>query len=412
MPPRRTRCRRRGATVGTLLIGTVILAGLAAIVVDLALLRLRHKELNAGCTSAALAGGSGLFDPELFEPTCPYLKALVPSTMEVEMRAVEFAANNKVGGEPLVVDPAQGDLEFQSVIDPTMFDSPLDVSGMGPINSIVVRCARTEARSNPITLVFARVLGIDSKDLTVRVRATLDQRVCGFRPVPLGNDSLTPPATDQSTVPMVPIVVDPAAWDAGACAMPTGTNDNYDCRGGFVAAGPDGIPEFSLTLNVDSMGVESGDLRLLVFTDGATAPALDGDKLLMQIIGGLTIADLNEADGGLGGEFKFDTMGKRDLDIPPAPDDVTLMKVCGGLNMISAVMTSSAPIRVWPLGSDMAGKRQVTNFAAAVVIDCVFTPGDPSTLTVTLQPCLLVSKTAITTDFPRNPYIGKLIVTQ
>lgn len=84
--------------------------------------------------------------------------------------AVASGAENKADGTPVVIDPAN-DVEFGNWDAPTKTFTVLTGAARSNANSVRVTARRTTARGNAIPLVFARVIGLSSCDLTASCTA-------------------------------------------------------------------------------------------------------------------------------------------------------------------------------------------------------------------------------------------------
>ncbi|HUT09538.1 MAG TPA: pilus assembly protein TadG-related protein [Thermoguttaceae bacterium] len=427
--PRRARRRPREGSSSLVLVfalGTVF--ALIALALNSASVSNHRVQLQAACEAAALAGAAELMDPghlyidpgHLYidveqhgstsgDPASDHLSA-AQRIAGARQRAIRFAAHNGVAGKPLLLaanetNDAGGDLVVGWVEDPTSLDSQwVPWTGTGPVNSLRVQAARSHLRGNPVTLWFGRILGVSDTDVVSSARATVDQRVYGFRPM------------GHVRVPLVPIVLlslDGASVQTSQTSARTapGRTDRFtvDPLSGDVRQGQDGIGEIELRVRLVAessaesaaeSAAQAGNASLLSFNGHGPDYAL----LREQIVQGLTAEDLET----LGGELALDQDGRLRLS------GIDLSNT-GQLNKLGQMLLDvRGQKRIWPTGKRGSDWRnnavcEIEGFMAGSVVDGYLETD--ACLTIVVQPCLLQTCTALVgTGKDRNPWIGKLVL--
>lgn len=406
-PPDRTRTRpsgRRGAVALSVVLSAAVLFGFVALGIDLAMVAYAHQQSRVGSEAAALGGAAELLNDQLLYGI-PTPSAARDATLERAVRATQLLArHNVVAGQPIDLpfdrtNRADGDIVVGWVDEPLALGSPLKPCGPGdPFNSVLVRCRRTEARGNPITLWFANLIGVGAADVMSKARATIDDRVYGFRPV------------GRTNLPLAPVGIlrsgSPGAWyDQALAVAVAGTNDRFTVnqRTGSVFALPDGIPEVELLIPLDGYSGTG-----FVNAEVCWLPGFmwDAATFARQCIGGFAPEEL----GPLGGELalRHDTT----LTLPSLAAVPTSQAGQVGSALAAIV---GQPV-VLPLGFPVHGAHgeegfQVIDFAAGRVVRCEMSPGDA--LHVVVQPGVRQTATAlVAAGWPHNPWIGKLFLTQ
>ncbi len=411
---RRTRvaaCGRAGALTVWVLVALGMLLPLVALALDLAWIWHHHLRLQAASEAGALAGAAELMDPSHLYPggepnqmpeltVASYVVPLAARIEHARERALHFAGLNGMIGEPLVLDTADSggqdrDLVVGWVEDPTSLGNPMDPwTGTGPVNSMWVRAARSPSRGNPITLWFAGTLGIGSPDVAAAARATVDQRVYGFRPA------------GHVRVPLVPVLSllgrnywlpPPSAEDA---------QDDYmvDVRTGDVVPGADGLPEITLYMPGPAASSD-GECPETACVLSLTGQAPEWGVVEDHVLHGLTLEHLAE----LGGQFALGSDGRLVLATAPQPSANDLS------SLRAALLAVRGKPRVWPVGDRLAessggGLCQVVDFVAGSVVACEIEDG---CLKIVIQPCLIETCTALVGEGrSRNLWIGKLVLSQ
>jgi len=156
----RNLCRRSGSRHGLVLVYVcVIVTVLMAIVslgVDLARVQLAKTELQAATDASARFAAAGL-------------KNILRGESAAASNAIAAAKDNFVDGSPLVLDPNN---DIKLVIWNYSNHTYKITTDPDKANGVQILAQRTQARGNPIPLVFARLLGMNSCDIHASAIAT------------------------------------------------------------------------------------------------------------------------------------------------------------------------------------------------------------------------------------------------
>ncbi|MCA9220788.1 MAG: hypothetical protein KDA71_10700 [Planctomycetales bacterium] len=272
-----------------------------------------------------------------------------------ELNAKAIATANHVADQP--VAPTSLTNFVFDINDTTCEPTPTTA-----YNGLKVTC-----EFNGITLFLSNILGNSKADLAITREARLDQRVYGFRP------------TATLPVRMCPIIY----------------TDNWNFA--VNANGVAGLITITVGDN-ETSGADSGRLCTLIpTTSSSTGQAFTGSQILL----GLTVTDLSE----FGGQFALTDTGMVRNIKAASPANSSVLQNVG--NSLAGLPNNNRVIV--PLGTEIdSSTRQITGFAAGRILSANYAS---STLTVTVEPHLLLSGTAlIDAGMPLNPYIGKLYV--
>ncbi|MBX3414544.1 MAG: hypothetical protein KF708_17790 [Pirellulales bacterium] len=390
---------RRGALSGMLVVGLILLFAVLGLALELGLIAHVQVQLQTATDAAALAGAAELLDESVLRP------GESPDwTDDIELALKQsqvFAASNVAGGQTVAILPnpqndPNGDFIvawLESSTNPG--EVPQLYPDSGRCNTLIVRAQRTQGRGNPVPLWFSPVVGIATADVLAESRATLDQRICGFRPQGLG------------AIPVVPLAAlakgSQDAWFEQSQTTPIeGVNDKYtvDYRTGVVTKGPDGIPEIELKSPLEDDAGTDGNFLVLEFNPDPQQQ----NQFQRQLELGLTAADLVDQNG----QLLLDKSGQ--LVVPGT-----------GINekLLGRLTTIVGENRVWPLFSeqtDSDGTTAVvlTGFAAGRIVDARVNEDDEAVVLV--QASTLVTGTALVRELgphdQRNPWIARLCLTR
>jgi hypothetical protein len=267
----------------------------------------------------------------------------------------------------------------------------------------------------------------------------VDRDVIGFRlKQPPGSDPTFP------ALPMVPIAIlsqpcppaqnapefwekkDLNSWEGAVMARRGFDQWSIGTSGAPVIAG-DGIPEISVTLTEGSNSNSNDNGRLVLFN-----PANDFASLVGQVKNGVTWGDL-ATDGQQPGQFLLND-GTQTQNLAPAatgslpPASSALSKggaqtLAGSVSDQTGLMGILGQPRIWVLYSGLSTHNgtptvNVVGFVVARVmtVQVAGAGGSGNSLTITLQPSVLVTDKAVTNwtlrDLgPRslyNPYVARL----
>jgi hypothetical protein len=424
-------CKRPGATVVMLLVMLGVLLAAMALAIDGSSLWNARTEMQSGVDASALASTLALADDSLLSNRPGQMRNVI---VRARQQAQQFAYSNYVLAQPLELDgnaanEHDGDIVFGFVDDPRagFQPAPSDATDSSLINAVRITGRRTKERGNPARLFLGRLFQLGSADVLADATAYLDRDVIGFRPV------------GRQTIPMSPIALlsDPSAikensWEAQVvkpATMPeAGGSDAYlhdPVRKKFrrvptEAPKGDGIFEMEVRLPLQG-GVESGEAE--DDEEGPNGVLLhvgNGDwaTLCRQITGGVGGEDLADWDGqfSLGWDNRLFVPG---LYAVPDRQSTQFMQL---LNALKTLESTGEP-RVWPLfctlqptGQEMQATVSVRGFVAARVVSVELVSEPEPQVRIILQPCQLVTATALT-DHARavkaagsltNPYIARL----
>lgn len=155
------RCtRRRGVVAVKVAVLALVLLGFTALAVDMGAIYDAKAELQRTADAAVLAAAEGLVTAGDAEPTVLALS-----------RAVEYAANNTVWGQPMELDPATDVTFGRASYNPAT--GGYDFTASSDMPDAVQVCVRKTADSpnGAFGLYFASVLGVDSVDLSATATA-------------------------------------------------------------------------------------------------------------------------------------------------------------------------------------------------------------------------------------------------
>lgn len=266
--------KRRGMTIVFVVVLIPVLLGAAALTIDVGLLVNTKTDLQIAADAAALAGVSALSTDEMMrvrmredDPS-----AMGAVTRMAERLAAEFSSYNpSLGTETTYIDPKDitvGWIDLESGTSPIVTDVP--PSQFNAVQTIVRRTHKS--RNGPVELLFARIFGIATGDVTATATAVFDDRVAGLPP---SNGPTIWPFSINETVFL-------DSFKNGGDQF--GYDDVTDSVSGFG----DGINEIHLFPNKSAPG-NFGTLNF-----GGTGSS---SELVEQIDYGLTTEDIEAATG-------------------------------------------------------------------------------------------------------------------
>lgn len=392
---------RHGFVSGTVVLATILLLAVIGLALELGLLYHVELQLQNACDSAALAGAPALLDEDVLRTSTAIDQA--DNVLAAQQAALDFGTSNVAAGMPMTFnvsddnDP-QSDIVVGWVEDPNDRRSPfIPWTGTEPYNTLQVRGVRSRARSNAVPLWLGSLFGIASADVRAEARATLDQRVYGFRPI--GNTS----------TPVVPLAVlhqgTAEAWIEQATAAAAGTNDNFavDSLTRAIQAASDGIPEIELRMALAGAGDDDDTtgnvVGLLLGSDHFKSGLFE-----RQLNVGLQAGDLQ----AWGGQLALDDSGSL---LVPGVDRLPQ-------SVIALMQSIAGQNRVWPLFgsmSEIGGEPHyaLTGFAAGRLVEARV---EDAEIVLVVQPSVLVTSTALVRPLGPgqmlNPWIAKVQLTR
>jgi hypothetical protein len=397
---------RRGIVVGVLLLAIVFLSGFLALAVDVAKLRQTKSQLRSTCQAAALAGAAQLLDEGVLYG--------YPDQSDDILMAREYARvlgyQNPVSTLTVVLDPnkanaPRGDMVvgYLDPLGPVTQTLQLPSTDLPlAVNTLRVNARLSRNAYNKVTLWFGSLIGLTSSDVGASAQATIDRRVCGFRP------------GTNVRAPLQPLVADYDAWCRQATAAAVaGANDCFmvDPTTNLVTRGSDGIPEIRLLCGSPNAAVEGASE-----SDGATAATGAATGRCLPLVLGNTsvtrgllwtraVIGLSRDDlAPYGGEF---VLYNPVLTVPVESSIVP--------DFAYGLMDSVGQSKAWALGEPGAssGSYNVTSFGAGRIV-AVLPADDQNTVwEIVIQPSTLVCSQAVTgVNVLPNPWIAKLELTQ
>ncbi len=200
-------------------ISIFLLLTVVGLVIDLGHLYVVKQELQNAADAGASAGAMSLY--WLGSGTDPQDAQNLLSCEYAHLKAVEVVNQNRSDGNQLVIpvgDVEVGVWQFNEAKGAWEF-APLscDPANAYTINAVRVTTRRTQEVNGPVNLIFARLLGIPSVDLTGRATAMLGwvrqlRPGAGF-PIAVG-DNYVPPVGQRMWVTFSPDYSDTGGWHA------------------------------------------------------------------------------------------------------------------------------------------------------------------------------------------------------
>lgn len=368
-----TRHERRGSVVVPVAASLVVLAGIAALVVDIGRIYTARSELQACTDAAALAGANVLLN----EGRLKGLTELNQVLAAARATAADFALRNQVMGQGPSMDlnssnAADGDIVIGYLNDPTNLNAPLDFSDPFRFNTVQLLVHQDETRNGSIAMTFARVLGFNSKSIRGRAAATFQDGIVGFNVTQSGQNA-----------GLLPFALKRTVWDSLLQSGLNGSNDNYhyDSATSTVTAGSDGIPELNLYPGAGIGQLPPGNFGTVDIGAANNSTA----DICRQILYGVNETDLSY----FGGELRLGADGTLPLN-----GDTGLS--AGFKDELAAIKGQPRTI---PLFNSVSGNGNnsyyiVTAFAGVRIMNVKLT-GAPSGKQVIVQPAVVVDGSAV-----------------
>lgn len=151
---RNVKSSRRGVTLVYMMMTLTAMCAVTSLAVDYGVVQLSKMELRRCADAAARAGAH----------------ALGTSNASGITLALQYAAANKVNGQTVTLDATQGDVQLgQWVIDPTGKTAPYFLqlpTNSTSINAVRVVAHLAASRGTGIPMLFAKLLGVNSCDVS------------------------------------------------------------------------------------------------------------------------------------------------------------------------------------------------------------------------------------------------------
>uniref|UniRef100_A0A7C2P3V9 Putative Flp pilus-assembly TadG-like N-terminal domain-containing protein n=1 Tax=Schlesneria paludicola TaxID=360056 RepID=A0A7C2P3V9_9PLAN len=383
---------RRGFTTPMVAAALLVVMLGFALVLDRLWLEAARVELTTAAEAAALAAAGRLASDSRLIPdadTEPLLAAARDA-------AIEVARQNRVAGQPVLLDADGGDIRFGHLVEQPAVERASSGSAAPLPSQAVITAHRTRFRGNPVALFLADLTGQATGDVVARAAAGLNNQIAGLRPF------------DGAPAPAVPLAIwlrDPAGkrrdtWEH-CIDHRLGRDDyGYDERTQSVYQGADGLPE--LTLKSSRRRSSGQDANALVIDIGS---GFQSAVLTRQFLQGWSVEDLEPWQGEL--RLPATVLGLAQLD----GDDRYALEQLSGVPRIVLLYSTATPIGRGPT-CEVTCERLV-----AIRVLHVADQPDGS-CHVTVQPAVLTTRTAVvaTTEdastVVANPYIYRLQLTQ
>jgi Flp pilus assembly protein TadG len=380
-PAGRNSCRPAAVSVLTAFL-MVFLMIVVAFAVDLGYIIVVHIQLQNAADAAAMAGTSKLLDQSLLTTSPNQSQAIANADAEAQ----RFSLANTAGGVHLQLanntsNNPSGDLVCGYLSNPSDLSQQMDFTRWP--NSVAVRVRRDQVTNGSLSLFFARIMGINSEDLTATATATYKDRVTGF--------SIHTPG--HSTCALLPFTLNVNTWNQ----VLTGVGpDNFarDPSTGAVTSGSDGIHEcklFPLSNGGGNTAVTPGNFGTLQIGPANNSTA----TLVRQILYGPNADDLSYYPNGL-------------IQLDPTTGTLILPGNTGVSAAVKDALTSIiGQPRVLPLYTTVSGNGAnaqyvIVAFVGVTVLEAVLS-GSLSSKHVTIEPCFCVDANAVTGNTVTTP---------
>ena len=223
---------RRRSAVAVLFVFTIpVVFGMAALTVDVAYLYGVRADLQTSADAAALAGASALHTDAMMQIRMGTDDTLGTISYTTNERAGMFSTlNTSLGKTSTIIESNQIMMGF---LDLSSATSSIQTSvAPSQINAVGVTVRRTSDSVNgPVDLMFARIFGISTSDVTALAVAAYDDKAAGF---------------DTAGYPggLLPFTVHEDVYEAGFATGP----DQYawDAFNESILSGSDGVREVKL----------------------------------------------------------------------------------------------------------------------------------------------------------------------
>lgn len=204
--------RRRGAVVVFVLVLLPVMIGFGALVVDVGVLYNTRADLQNAADAAALAGATALASDEMTQVRLANSTASgdAVTSMSVVRSGDVSSLNSTWGTTTTVLDVSDitiGRLDLTSAQTGIVSGVPAS-----SYNAVEVVARRTlDGQNGPVQLLFARIFGRSTSEMTAKAVAAYDDRVAGY---------------DMSRVPgALPITISQTVFESGF--SPSGTDDEH-----------------------------------------------------------------------------------------------------------------------------------------------------------------------------------------
>jgi hypothetical protein len=373
----------------------VVMAGMA-LVLDYLWLSGAEVELQSAADAAAVAARN-LADDDLLRENVDLKNRLI----RAREAAKNIAAKNSAVGTPVSLESEDGGrIRFGRVVVQESTGLFRFLETHHQTTSVKVTARRMRNTHNPVAMLLSGSFGHPYADVAVQSEATIYNDVVGFRafegaPVPILPLAILEKAPEKNSQSWVNQIEQRRGKDCFA----------FDLASGTVLEQSDGLTEIVLKSG-SSAGHENFHLLEIGESYGY-------DSLFDQIARGWTIEDLEQTEG--------------DLFFNRSSSPVSI-SCSNQLNsaVVSALENVIGQCRIFLL----YGKHHKHGHQGWGTVECMrpvagrvmsVNYGENRCIEIVVQPCVLTTKTAVlhrevasngSDDFPANPYIYKLQLTQ
>lgn len=353
---------RQGAVVAVFAILLALFLGMVAFAIDIGYVSSVKSELQRSADAAALAAAGKLLDFDALRSEPNDYDERTAARLDAHAIA---AANPAARSAVSVLD---GDIQIGYVADPA---APAAMLFDQPANAARVHLRRDENANGPISLWFARALGLSQQPVYARATAIFEGGVRGFRVT-----------TGSGNASLLPYTLKDADWDD---AFADGPDEwTVDPLTGAVSPGPDGIREVKLFPHTTGKkgGVTPGNFGTVDIGNPNNSTA----DLARQILHGPNASDL--------AYYPNSTLA--------LGEDGTLL-LNGDTGISAGVKDELESIkgqpRTIPLYSSVSGNGNnaqftIVRFVGMRILDVKLT-GSLSNKSITIQPAYVADKTAV-----------------
>jgi len=297
--------RRRGVVAAQVAVCLVLLMAMAALTIDIGAMFNARADLQKAADATALAGASVYTTDDMMRIRQGSGDAFAVQDLVVMAKdRVDHVSplNPSFGSSLMFVEPADMAAGW---IDLSSGNSALQTGA--PPNTFqalqVVTRRTTEATNGPVQMMFSRVFGITTSDLTATAVGVFDDRFAGVTVTELGVDLL--PFTIHE--------------DAFAQELAQGGDQyGYHEDSGAVDSAPDGIREVRLyPYPLSGSGYTEGDGNFGVLNIGTGNQGLDAE--VIQIQNGISTEDMIMEIGTASPTFHDDDGSQVSYDMTGSP---------------------------------------------------------------------------------------------
>ena len=344
----------------------VVLMGMTALTVDVGMIFKAKQEAQDAADAAALAGALELLDEDRLKGA-PFMAEEIAAAIQ---SAAHYAALNPI----MNVDPIvpSTDIQIGYLHDLSVPNAPLSFADPNQANTVLVRVRRDSISNDPISLLFAAILGHATADISASGAASFKDGVVGYRVTP-----------ETGNAALLPLALHVDAWN-GLLNGTWSSGDEwaYHEPTETVASGSDDINELNLYPGAGALQLPPGN----VGTVDIGSPNNSAADISRQIVDGVNADDL----AFFGGELKLGADGTLLLN--------------GDTGLSAAIKDDLESIiglpRAIPLFSEVSGPGNnavftIVGFGGIRIMDVKLT-GPMNKKRVIIQPAFVVDDAVIT----------------